>query len=280
MILSLAPSAVFVSDAALCLAVGSYALAALWSTLSKPSPNDAIAANWLLPMAWIMHALSLGTGLVDWSSTEPIARFGFAPSLSMMLWCVVGVYIFERLHTTNLRTLKTLAVLSIFGLVLSWFFPGQSHPQIKQNWAPLHWVMGFTSYGLIGAALLHAAFWRRSERRLRMNARLTTTPTQGMPLLRLETLTFKFVAAAFVALSLTLLLGFWHATPWRWDHKTLLSVLAWGVFACLLLGRAWFGWRGRAAIRWLYAGSFLLLLSYAGSRFVLEVILHRSEHLV
>jgi ABC-type uncharacterized transport system permease subunit len=231
MILSLVPSAVFISDAALCLAVVGYALAALWSALIKPSTTVAIAANWLLPMAWLLHALALGTSFVDWAAPEPVARFGFAPSLSMMLWCVVGVYIFERLHTTNQRALRTLAVMSIIGLVLSWFFPGQAHPQIKQNWAPLHWAMGFTSYGLIGAALLHAAFWRRSERRLRTNERLTTSPSQGLPLLRLEALTFKFVAAAFVALSLTLLLGFWHATPWRWDHKTVLSVMAWCVFA-------------------------------------------------
>jgi ABC-type uncharacterized transport system permease subunit len=37
-----------------------------------------------------------------------------------------------------------------------------------------------------------------------------------------------------------------------------------------------FGWRGRKAVRVLYAGSLLLLLGYAGSRFVLEVILRRA----
>jgi hypothetical protein len=41
----------------------------------------------------------------------------------------------------------------------------------------------------------------------------------------------------------------------------------------LLLGRARLGWRGRKAVRVLYLGSGLLLLGYAGSRFVLEVIL-------
>ena len=43
-----------------------------------------------------------------------------------------------------------------------------------------------------------------------------------------------------------------------------------------LLGRARFGWRGRNAVRVLYAGSALLLLAYVGSRFVLEVVLGRS----
>jgi ABC-type uncharacterized transport system permease subunit len=57
----------------------------------------------------------------------------------------------------------------------------------------------------------------------------------------------------------------------------LLSVLAWVVFALLLLGRWRLGWRGRQATRWLYAGAGLLLLAYVGSRFVLEVLLQRAS---
>jgi ABC-type uncharacterized transport system permease subunit len=44
----------------------------------------------------------------------------------------------------------------------------------------------------------------------------------------------------------------------------------------LLLGRSRFGWRGRSAVRVLYAGAALLLLAYVGSRFVLEVVLGRG----
>ena len=62
---------------------------------------------------------------------------------------------------------------------------------------------------------------------------------------------------------------------WKWDHKTVFSVLSWLAFLVLLLGRARFGWRGRKAVRVLYVGSLLLLLAYVGSRFVLEILLHR-----
>ena len=63
----------------------------------------------------------------------------------------------------------------------------------------------------------------------------------------------------------------------RWiEHKTVFSVLAWAVIGALLLGRRVRGWRGRQATRWLYAGAVLLLLGYAGSRFVLEVVLDRA----
>jgi ABC-type uncharacterized transport system permease subunit len=76
-------------------------------------------------------------------------------------------------------------------------------------------------------------------------------------------------------LTATLVLGLVTATQWRWDHKSVLSVLGWAVFAALLTGRRLRGWRGRKATRWLYAGAALLLLAYVGSRFVFEVLLNR-----
>jgi ABC-type uncharacterized transport system permease subunit len=89
--------------------------------------------------------------------------------------------------------------------------------------------------------------------------------------------TFHFVEAGFAVLTATLVLGFVNTVHWRWgDHKAVFSLLAWGVFAALLLGRHLQGWRGRRATRWVYSGAVLLLLAYAGSRFVLEVLLGRG----
>jgi ABC-type uncharacterized transport system permease subunit len=56
----------------------------------------------------------------------------------------------------------------------------------------------------------------------------------------------------------------------------VFSVLSWQTFAILLIGRAAFGWRGKRAVRVLYAGSVFLLLAYVGSRFVMEIILGRA----
>jgi ABC-type uncharacterized transport system permease subunit len=44
----------------------------------------------------------------------------------------------------------------------------------------------------------------------------------------------------------------------------------------LLVGRSYFGWRGKRAVAVLYTGSALLFLAYMGSRFVLEVVLGRA----
>ena len=58
-------------------------------------------------------------------------------------------------------------------------------------------------------------------------------------------------------------------------HKTVLSIIAWAVFAILLWGRHRLGWRGRTAIGWTVAGFVLLILGYFGSKFVLQIVLHR-----
>jgi len=159
-------------------------------------------------------------------------------------------------------------------------FPGELRPHAGSPWAPLHWVLGIASYGLFGAAVLHGALLNMAERQMRLKKTGTGAGSagapMGLPLLRLEKLTFRFVVAGFVVLSATLVLGWWFASPWHWDHKTVFSMLAWAVFAALLAGRSAFGWRGRRATGWLYAGAALLLLAYVGSRFVLEVLLHRA----
>lgn len=281
------------TQASALLAAGAYALAALWparpAASGEASGREAPATSggrrgrdmawWLLAGGWLVHAVAIAADAVDWSTGVPVARFGFAPALSVTLWMVLAVYAWERLQLDSSVMRRSLAALAAFSVALAWLFPGQIQPRLAHGLAPLHWVLGVASYGLFGAALLHAVFWRLGERRLRQK---TLGPAPGadlaapaIPLLKLESLTLRFVMAGFVVLTATLVLGAMFAQPWRWDHKTLFSLMAWVVFAVLLAGRHWLGWRGRTAIGWLYAGSGLLLLAYVGSRFVLEVLLHR-----
>lgn len=237
------------------------------------------ASRWVRPSliaAWLAHAAAIA---VHTFGGPGGARFGFAPAVSLTLWLVLAVYAIESRFVPLSGVRRGLAVIGAAVVALVWFFPGEMHPQAGSPWAPVHWVLGIASYALFGAAVLHAALWHRAERLLRHGPRDSAPPEPSrpaMPLLRLEKLTFRFVLAGFLVLSATLLLGGWFS-PWRWDHKSVFSVLAWLVFAGLLIGRRAFGWRGRLATRWLYVGSGLLLLAYVGSRFVIEVLLHRAS---
>jgi ABC-type uncharacterized transport system permease subunit len=230
-----------------------------------------------LLVGWIAHGVDIVMDAAGVGMGSTGARFGFAPALSVTLWLVIGVYMLESRFLPMSGVRRTLAVLGAAAVLLAALFPGESRPHLASAWIPLHWVLGIASYGLFGAAVLHAAMLNRADQQMRgMRAGKAGAPNSGMPLMRLERLTFQFVLAGFVVLSVALLLGAWFASPWRWDHKTVFSILGWCVFAALLAGRSAFGWRGPQATRWLYAGAGLLLLAYVGSRFVMEVVLHRA----
>jgi len=265
MILTTAPFA----NVLLCVAAAlAYAVPALGAPhLSMRASKGAL---WL---AWLLHGLALSIGLFD---SPP--HFGFAPALSVTAWLVLTVYAVESHLFPQLEARWALSGLGAVAVLLALLFPGSSLHDMASPWLPLHWALGIASYGLFGAAVVHAWLMTRAERQMRNAAEAPS----GLPLLTLERLTFRLVAAGFVLLSATLLVGWFFDEQlygmhgWRWSHKTVFSLLSWLTFAILLLGRSRFGWRGRKAVRVLYIGAGLLLLAYVGSQFVLEVVLRRG----
>jgi len=232
-------------------------------------------ARLVVLVAWLAHAVVLANGLIG-----ATPRFGFAPALSGTVWLVGAVYAVESQFYPQLQIRRVMCVLAAVGVLLPLAFPGAPLHPAASVWLPLHWVLGIGSYGLFAAAVVHAWLMGRAEDRMRLAAESDS----GVPLLTLERLTFRFVGAGFVLLTATLLVGllfgealYGPGMGWHFNHKNVFSVLSWFTFAALLLGRARFGWRGRRAVRVLYAGTGMLFLAYAGSRFVMEVVLGRTS---
>ncbi len=264
---------ILASPSSLGVALGFAAAAAYAAVAAGASRFGRGTTRGLLGVAWLLHAAALAHGLFF-----GMASFGFGPALSATAWLVLTVYAIESQLYPQLRVRRVLAGLGAAAVLLGALFPGAALHVAASPWLPLHLTLGIASYGLFAAAVVHAWLMTRAERQIR-----SATDAHGVPLLTLERLTFRFVTAGFVLLSATLLAGwlfgetlYGAGRPWRWDHKTVFSVLAWLSFAWLLVGRSRFGWRGRKARRVLYAGASLLLLAYVGSRFVLEVVLGRS----
>ena len=252
------------------------ALAALIYALPALVPRRLgdVHARRLLWLAWGLHAVSLLVLLMG-----PV-RFGFAPALSVTAWLVVTAYMIETQFFPKLKARWAVGSLGAFTVVLAWIFPGTPITSQASAWLPLHFALGLSAYGMFAAAVVHAWMMTRTEQDIRM----AHEGSNGLPLLTLERLNFRFVWAGFVLLSATLVAGAFFGealygqsdTEWRWDHKRVFAVLSWVTFATLLVGRSQWGWRGRRAVRVLYIGAGLLLLSYAGSRFVLEILLGRA----
>ena len=244
-----------------------------WPAVRGMDMPDKAARRWVM-VAWFAHAIALALGLGGGD-----ARFGFAPALSMTVWLVAAVYAVEAQFFPQIQTRWALSSVGVVAVLLAEWFPGAHMTPNSSGWLALHLVLGVACYGLFAAAVMHAWLMGRAE----SSIRLAKDPHTGIPLLTLERLTYRLATAGFGLLTLTLVAGWLFSDVlygpghvWVWNHKTVFAVLAWMVFASLLAGRRFAGWRGKRATRVLYAGATLLLLAYVGSRFVLEVVLGRA----
>ncbi len=251
------------------------ALAYAAAALAARALGDG-GARRVLTLAWALHGLQLA-----WVQLTQPAHFGFAQTLSITVWLALTVYGIERRRYPRMPARWALAGFGAAVVVLALVFPGAALPATSSPLLGLHSALGLSAYGLFAAAVAHGWLMTRAERQMRHAA---PDPDGGVPLLTLERLMFRFIGAGFVLLTLTLLAGLLFGEQlygpahagWRWTHKNVFTLLSWIVFAALLLGHWRLGWRGRRAVRMLNVGALLLLLGYAGSRFVMEVLLGRA----
>lgn len=236
----------------------------------------------MLLQAWLLYA--------DLIAPET-PRFGFAPALAAMTWLAVAIYWIENFFYELDGMLPPVLLIAAAAAPLPAVFPGLTSGNAASLEFKLHLVLAMLAYSLFTLAMLHAVLMAILERKLH-NSRQLAVGVDGAgafpgalgslpPLLTLERLLFRLIAAAFIFLSATLATGvafseslFGRALSF--DHKTLFALLSWATFAVLLAGRHLQGWRGRTALRWTLTGFLFLLLAYVGSRFVLEVVLKRA----
>jgi len=140
-----------------------------------------------------------------------------------------------------------------------------------------HILISILSYGLLTLAALQAVLLAIQTRHLR-NRHPGGFIRALPPLETMDVLLFRLIGLGYLLLSLSLLSGVTYIEDifaQHLVHKTVLSFVAWVVFAILLWGRWRFGWRGRTAVRWTLSGFVVLMLAYFGSKLVLELILQR-----
>ena len=231
---------------------------------------------WLLG-ALIAHGATLGFSIFPGNAMH----FGFSIALSMILWLAIAFYWIESFYA-RMEGLQMLSLpVAALAVLLPAVFPAQ-HVLANAGSAEfrLHFLIAMLAYSLFTLAALHAVLMAFAEKRLH-RGRLTPLLASLPPLLTMESLLFRLIHIAFVLLTLTLATGILFSETLfgkalTFNHKTVFAILSWVIFAHLLAGRHFFGWRGRKALRWTLAGFVALLLAYVGSRFVLEVILGRA----
>ncbi len=235
--------------------------------------------------AWSLHGVALWAEVVAPGSL----RLGFATMLSAALWVSVAVYWIENRHAA-LDSLRALVLpVAAVTVLLPIAFPGSLMAlDGKSALFPWHVAVATLAYSTLTVAAFHAVLMALQDSRLHTRSNFASTPgswfaaaIDRLPaVLTMEKLLFRLIAIGFVLLSLTVLSGVVFSEQLfgkalKWDHKTVFTLLSWILFGVLLAGRLWRGWRGKTALSFTLTGFVTLLLAYVGSRFVLEVILHR-----
>ncbi len=242
----------------------------------------AISAG--IAIGWLLHGGALWADVVAPGSL----RLGFAVMLSAALWISVGVYWMEN-RNFSLDGLRVLVMpCAAAAVILPALFPGSVVPlEGKSALFTWHIAIAMLAYSTLTIAAFHAVLMVLQESRLHARpgaqhkgwfaAAIDRLPA----LLTMEKLLFRMIAIGFALLTLTVLSGVVFSEQlfgktFKADHKTVFTMLSWILFGLLLAGRRWRGWRGKIALRFTLSGFGMLLLAYVGSRFVLEVVLHRS----
>jgi len=232
---------------------------------------------------WLLHG---GALMSDMFAADAV-RVGFAVMLSATMWVSVAAYWLEN-RNFSLDSLRVLVLpVAALAVILPSAFPGNMVELAgKSNWFLGHIAISILAYSTLTIAAFHAVLMVLQESRLHTRGRLAqvswfSAALDRLPaLLTMEKILFRLIGFGFILLTLTVLSGVVFSEQlfgkaFRWDHKTIFSLLSWGLFGLLLAGRRWQGWRGRTALSFTLTGFAILLLAYVGSRFVLEVVLHR-----
>jgi ABC-type uncharacterized transport system permease subunit len=232
----------------------------------------------LLVLALFAHGFALHAAIFPGGEM----RFGFSIALSLAVWLAICFYWMETLYNRldGLRAIMLPA--GVLACMLAVFFPPShvlSDSSIASPVFRVHFIIAMLAYSLFMLAALHAMLMAMATKQLH-HARFSRILANLPPLLTMEAMLFRMIGIAFVLLTMTLLTGIiftetLFGTAFQFNHKTIFATISWLLFGILLIGRHFRGWRGRVALRWTLAGFIALMLAYVGSRFVIEVLLHR-----
>jgi ABC-type uncharacterized transport system permease subunit len=257
-----------------------YIAAASWLASSVyraegPAARGRRAAGLALSVIAVgLHAVLLWTALFS----RPVIIFTTTETASLIGWPIGAIAAFISARSPRFAGIGA-ALLAIAGLCAAVTADsGSGFALERQNWeVGAHILLSTLAYALLTIAAALAVALALLDRRLRRRQPLGWLAV--LPSVEaLESGTFQALTAGFAILTLALFSGFIFIEDvfaQHLIHKTVLSCLAWGVFATLLWGHWRSGWRGRRATRWTLSGFALLGLAYFGSKLVLESLLGR-----
>lgn len=264
------------------LAVALYATAAgiILANHLRGNPNPSVAAWWLVAVGWATQGIRFGLHLrADGGRLE----VNLAASIELVALVIALIYLVtwrmrrQEGRSVGMVLLPVLVITLLAGRLLPHVEP--KFQEVADPFLVAHLLLSVGAYGLLSVAAVVALLdllQERALRRKRLGGVLAMVPS----LEALERMLFFLVSTGFLLLTMSIASGaiFSHrhfGVYFLLNHKVIFSWATWAVFGLLVLGHQQWGWRGRRAVHFTWAGYLLLVLAYIGVKFVSEVVLHR-----
>jgi len=237
---------------------------------TKNSLTNFALITGLITHASLIYITTLSNGI----------NLNFSNSLLIVSWVTVCFYylVNRKIQFIGLENLTlTPAILIML-----------CHPLLKNDQyieiqmsinSIIHIIIAILSYSLLTIGAIFSIFILLFENNLIKKNKTSENLTNNFSLLSMEDILFKIYWLGFILLSMTLFTGILFSneifgTSMIWNHKTIFSFMAWITYGSLLLGRIKYGWRGKKAVVISLIAFIFLILSYFGTKFVLEILLN------
>ncbi|MCD8339625.1 MAG: cytochrome c biogenesis protein CcsA [Burkholderiales bacterium] len=212
-------------------------------------------------------------------------HFGMALALSITFFCCTLLLLIETFLTRLSTMLVFVLPLSAASMLLPLLLPGTPlGPQSANIEFRIHLLLAILAYSLMTMALVQSLLLVAVHNQVRHKKLGNGTSSNRNVLLDrmpsvmdMEKDLFRLIWLGFIALTFAIGFGLLYSqelygVAFRYDHKTIVTTIAWCIFGILLAGHHFLGWRGKFAARWTVIGFVMLMVAYIGVRFVLEVI--------
>lgn len=245
--------------------------------MSKEGGRASASIRWLVLGGFCSHGAAIFSDMF----AADLIYFGFAMALSLTFFIAVGIFLVESFWRQVSGLMGVFLVIAAVGALAPTIFPGSPVP--SDQWSMLfkiHLLLALSAYGFMLIAVVQAVLFTMVEKQLKDPARASSSGlVANMPsLMAMERILYRIIGCGFLCLSALLVLGALatmesHGVFFMTDHKTILTWASWLVFAVLLIGRRYFGWRNRKALAWFWVGFSTLVVAYFLYSFIMEIFL-------
>jgi ABC-type uncharacterized transport system permease subunit len=222
--------------------------------------------------------MSLGGALLPGWFNASGMQFGFSTAIAWMFWLASILIWIEVFFAPEPLSARYIFFPAVLGALLPIFVPS---PMLSSNLSFLfrcHILIAMLAYSSFALAVAHGSIMMVHEASLRKLKQKKIS--SSMPsLLEMDASLVRVLFVSFILITATLISGAAinkeiGRSFLEFDHKTLFAFAAWLVVFVLLMGRIYFGWRGRFAARWTIVGFVLLVFAYMGTKFVVEFLIN------